>query len=256
MIFLNYFIFIVKNNNGDFMDFQEMLSIIPRSLLSLLTLFLVTKVIGKKQVSELSLFDYVIGISIGNFTAEMTMNLEGQYLNGVVAILVFGISSYFVSFITMKSIFFRRILIGSPTVLIQKGKIIEKNLRAVKIDMNDFLEQIRINGYFDLSEVEYAIMEANGSISVLPKALYKPLTPNDMGMKVEPDGLIANVVIDGRIMDKILANMNKSREWLIKELKLKGYKDTKSILLATLDKNEKIIVYEKNNSEKVIDVLE
>ena len=148
----------------------ECLSIIPRSIFSLVTLFLVTRIIGKKQVSELSLFDYVIGISIGNFTAEMTMNLDGQYLNGVMAIVVFGLASFFVSILSLKSITIRRIIFGVPTVIIQNGKLLEKPLRSLKIDVNDLLEQCRSNGYFNLEEIEYAIMEANGKISILPKA--------------------------------------------------------------------------------------
>lgn len=237
-------------------DITEALSIIPRSIFSLLTLFLVTKLIGKKQVSEFSLFDYVIGISIGNFTAEMTMNLEGQYLNGVVAMLVFGIIAYLVSIITMKSIFFRRLIIGVPTILVQKGKLIEKSLKDSKIDMNDFLEQCRNNGYFDISEIEYAIMEANGKISFMPYAEYKPLTPNDMNIKVPYKGLCANIIIDGKIMNKNLYNMGKTKKWIDKELKIKGYNNIENILLATLDTNDKMIIYEKNKNVKVYNVLE
>lgn len=237
-------------------DITEALSIIPRSIFSLLTLFLVTKLIGKKQVSEFSLFDYVIGISIGNFTAEMTMNLDGQYLNGVVAILVFGLIAYLVSIITMKSIFLRRLIIGVPTILIQKGKLIEKSLKNSKIDVNDLLEQCRSNGYFDISEIEYAIMEANGKISIMPYSEYKPLTPKDMNIKVQYKGLCANIIIDGRIIESNLYNMGKTKKWINQELKIKGYNKLNNILLATLDTNDKMTIYEKNNNVKVYNVLE
>ena len=109
----------------------ETLRIIPRSLVSLIVLFLITKAIGKKQVSELSLFDYVIGISIGNFAAEMIMNFDNNYYNGIVAMITFGFIAWLVSYFTMKSMVLRRIIIGTPTVLIQNGKIIEKNLRKM-----------------------------------------------------------------------------------------------------------------------------
>ena len=205
------------------MDIQEALSIIPRSLFSLLTLFLITKLIGKKQVSELSLFDYVIGISIGNFTAEMTMGLNNQYINGVVAIFTFGIISWLVSRLTMKSIILRRILIGTPTIIIQEGKIIKENMKKLNIDINDLLEQCRNNGTFDISQIEYAIMEVNGKISIMLKPEYNPVTMNDMNLKPTLQDLCANVIIDGRIMMKNLNNMNKSKQWLLKELKVKGY---------------------------------
>ncbi len=237
------------------MDIQEALSIIPRSLFSLLTLFLITKLIGKKQVSELSLFDYVIGISIGNFTAEMTMGLNNQYINGVVAIFTFGIISWLVSRLTMKSIILRRILIGTPTIIIQEGKIIKENMKKLNIDINDLLEQCRNNGTFDISQIEYAIMEVNGKISIMLKPEYNPVTMNDMNLKPTLQDLCANVIIDGRIMMKNLNNMNKSKQWLLKELKVKGY-NLEDILLATLDINEKLTVYENNHHIKIKNVLE
>lgn len=237
-------------------DIQECFDVATRGLYSLITLFLVTKLIGKKQVSELSLFDYVIGISIGNFTAEMTMDLERHYINGIIAILVFGVSSYLVSIATLKSIKLRKLIIGVPTILIQNGKIIEANLKNVKLDVNELLEQCRGNGYFDLSQIEYAIMEANGKVSILPFAQYKPLTPKDMNIKVKREGLCANIVIDGKYMENNIMNMHKTIEWVEKELRVKGYKDLENILLVTLDIEDKLTIYEKNKNVKVYNVLE
>ena len=202
------------------------------------------------------MFDYVIGISIGNFTAEMTMNLDVQFINGVMALLTFGLFAYLISLLTMKSIRIRRFFIGVPTVIIQNGKIIEKAMKHVMIDINDLLEQCRINGYYDLTQIEYAIMEANGKISIMPKSEYKPLTPNDMKKKVAQEDLQANVIIDGVIMQNNLENMNKSINWLEKELKVKGYKEYDDIILAILDKNDKLTIFDKNNNIKVHNVLE
>lgn len=236
------------------MDLNEALSIVPRSLISLFLLFIVCKLIGKKQVSELSLFDYVIGISIGNFAAEMIINFDIQFVNGMIAIVVFGISSYIVSMITLKSIFLRRILIGTPTIIVQNGKIIKENLVKTKIDVNDLLEQVRTNGYFDLSEVEYVIMEANGKLSILPKSENKQVTLKDMNIKTDKASLCANVIIDGKIMNNNLSNMKKDEEWLSKELKVKGI-NLDEILLATLDNNEKLAIY-KDEKIKENNVLE
>lgn len=237
-------------------DCIEIIEVTIRGVLSLIVLFLATKMLGKKQVSELSLFDYVIGISIGNFAAEITMNVDTQYINGVVAILVFAILAYIVAIVTMKSIILRRFFIGVPTIIIQNGKIIRENMKKVKMDINDLLEQCRQNNFFDVSEIEYAIVEVNGKISFLPKGENKPLTVKDMNLKAEKQGLCANVVIDGKIMTKNLTNMNKDEKWLEKELKVKGYSDISDILLATLDINEKIVIYPKDNNEKICDVLE
>lgn len=230
--------------------------IVPRSLFSLIALFLITKLIGRKQVSELSLFDYVIGISIGNFAAEMTINMDAPYTHGIIAVLVFGISAYLVSLFSMKSIHFRRWIFGTPIIIVQNGKILEKNLRKVMLDVNELLEQCRTAGYFDLNEIEFALMEANGKLSILPASEYKPLTPKDMQIKVSKSCLCANVIIDGVIIIHNLENMNKTKDWLEKELKVKGYHDRKHILLATLDNQEKLTIYEKNENIKSCDVLE
>lgn len=233
----------------------ETLSIIPRSLLSLLALFLVTKLIGKKQVSELSLFDYVIGISIGNFSAEMVMNFDVNFMNGIIAIITFGVVAWLVSVGTLHSIVLRRIFMGTPTILIQNGNIIEKNLRKTLIDINDLLEQCRTNGNFDVSEIEFAIMEANGKISILPKKENSPLTVKDMNLKLGKNGLCSNVIIDGKIMKNNLKNIGKDQEWLLKELKIKG-KELDNIILATIDINDKLNIYEKNKNLKVKNILE
>lgn len=234
----------------------EVMDVVVRSIISLVTLFLVTKMLGKKQVSQLSLFDYVIGISIGNFAAEMTFNVDSQYMNGIVSVLIFGVVAYLVSIWTMKSIWLRRYFMGTPTVIIQDGKLLETNMKKVHIDVNDLLEECRGNGYFDLNEIEYAIMEANGKLSILPKPEYKPLTVKDMKLKGENQGLCANVVIDGKLMLNNLENMNKDKKWLMHELKIKGYRNVKDILLATLDVNNKVTIYERNKEEKIKDVLE
>ena len=164
MLSLHNFFLEVNTKSGDNMEkeIMELLDVVLRCLVSLVALFLVTKLIGKRQVSQMSLFDYVIGISIGNFAAEMAINLDSEYLHGTVAVLVFGLVAYLVSIFTIKSLKARQFFIGDPTILIQDGKILYKNLGKVKLDINDLLEECRINGYFDISEIDYALMEANG----------------------------------------------------------------------------------------------
>ena len=170
--------------------------------------------------------------------------------------LIFGLIAYLVSVLTMKSITLRRFFMGIPTILIDKGKIVEKNLKKVKFDINDLLEQCRMNGYFDLSQIDYAILEVNGIVSIMPKKENQNVTIQDMNLPVQKQGLCANVIIDTKIMIKNLNNFNKNKEWLQKELKVKGYKNTSNILLATLDINEKLTVYEKNVNEQTKDILE
>lgn len=226
-------------------DFIEAFKIIPRSVASLIVLFLITKLMGKKQVSELSLFDYVIGISIGNYTAEMVMNFDYQYINGIIAILTFGIISYLVSILTMKSMSLRRFLIGVPTIIIDEGKISLEALKKAKLDINDFLEQCRGEGYFDVSEISSAILEVNGKISILPKRDYQIPTLKDLKIKANKEYLSVNVIIDGNLMENNLKNSNKNKAWLDKELEKQGYNGYENILLATIT-NDSLNIFDKD----------
>ena len=237
-------------------DFNEIIIVSQRALFSLITLFFITKLIGKKQVSELSLFDYVISISIGNFAAEVTMNLDTQILNGVIGVVIFGFIGALVSYLTMKSIKLRRFFMGTPTVIIENGNFVYKNLKRTKMDLNDFLQTARIAGYFDISEIKYALMEANGQISFLPKEEYSPVVNKNMNIKVSKQGLCANVIIDGKIMTKNLEKIGKNEEWLLKQLRIKGYNDIERILLACIDINDKLTIYLKNNCSDILNVLE
>lgn len=237
-------------------NYSELIVVSQRAIFSLITLFLVTKLIGKKQVSELNLFDYVISISIGNFAAEMTMNLDSQVLNGFVSVIIFGLLALLVGIATMKSILLRRFFMGNPTLIIQDGKFVLKNMKRIKFDMNDFLQTARVAGYFDISNIKYALMEANGKISFLPKENYMPVTVNDMNLKINNQGLCANVIIDGKIMTNNLKNINKDKIWLIDNLKIQGYNTYDDILLATVDVNDKLVIFKKEEYIEIKNILE
>ena len=236
------------------MDF-ELVKITYRSVLAITTLFLVAKLLGKKQVSELSLFEYVLGISMGNFASDMSINLEEEFLNAMCAIIVFGMIGYFISFLTMKSMKIRKFFVGVPTVLIQHGHLMQENMKKTKFDVNDLLEEARSNGYFDISEIEFAVLEATGNVSFLPKGLYKPVTIKDMKLKDEKQGLCANVIIDGNIMIDNLISINKDEKWLLHELKVRG-KEADEILLATVDINDKLNIYDRKVEERALEILE
>ena len=192
------------------------------------------------------MFDYVIGISIGNVVAEMTVNKEVVFFDGVLVMFIYACISLIISFLTTKSIIIRRLIGGSPVTLIENGQIIEKSLHKVKFDINDLLEEARISGYFDISEIEFAVMETNGKVSFLPKSKYSPIKTNDIKLKMPYKGLCANVVIDGKIMKNNLKSINKDESWLKKRLFNMNYKDISSLLLVTCDTSENIKVFMKN----------
>ncbi|MGN1324097.1 MAG: DUF421 domain-containing protein [Bacilli bacterium] len=238
------------------MDYQTMGSVFIRSIVTIVVLFLLAKVMGKKQISQLNLFDYIVGITIGSVAADISLDLNKSFLDGVICMLVFGLTGALVSYVTLKSIKLRRFFTGTPSIIIENGKIIEEGLKKVKFDINDLMEELRGAGYFNIDEVAYAVMETNGKISFLPKDGDKPVTKKDMDLKIIPSSLVANIIIDGKIMMNNLKAMNKDEKWLSHELKVLGYKDIDEILLATLDSNDKIMVYKKGISAKYDTIFE
>lgn len=222
------------------------LEVVYRTFLSALTLFLLAKAMGRKQIGELNTFDYIIGITIGSIASEMTVNNDVSLINCIVAMAVLSLIGILISYGTTKSMFLRRFFTGCPIILIENGKIIEKGLNKARFDINDLLQECRINGYFDISEIAYAVMEANGRISFLLKSKYTPVTLSDMNIKASKKGLCANLIIDGNIMMEHLKNINKDSAWLLTRLENMGYSDYSNILLASCDTKERITVYLKS----------
>lgn len=223
----------------------DILDIMLRSLISLAVLFIITRFMGKKQISQLTFFDYAIGISIGSIAAEMAVTDDIPYQHALVSMLVYGIISVIISVATNKSLKARRFFTGKTFLLIDRGKILEKNLSKVRYDVNDLLAEARLAGYFDISDIDYALIETSGKISFMPTIDKTPPTLSDLKIKKLPEGLTANVVIDGEIMKKNLEMTGLNEEWLRKEMDKQRVKRLSDIILATVDSNNKLTVYQK-----------
>lgn len=221
------------------------------SVISVVILFIFTRMAGKKQISQLSFFHYVIGISIGSIAAAFAVDLDIDFPEFITSVIIYGVFPLILSFISIKSQVGRKILNGAPTVLIQDGKIIEENLKKTKININELLEECRLKNAFNLSEVEFAILETNGEVSVQMKPDNLPLTPKDVKVPTQYKGICSNMIIDGVIIEENLKVMNKKVDWLKKELEKKEIKSAKDVLLAFIDNSDKLYVYKKNEHPKV-----
>lgn len=235
-------------------SFGNAFDIAARSLVSIVVLFILSKLMGKKQIAQLSLFDYIVGITIGSIAAQMSFDNELEYYEPILAMVIYAVIDIIINKLTNKSMFLRRLFIGVPIVMINKGKLVEKNLMKTKFDVNELLSELRIAGYFNISDVEYAIMETNGELSVLPKSKTKPLTPKDMNISVQQENLLANVIVDGKIMYRNLKACGKSEEWLLKELKKQKQDEISEIILATVDDNI-LTIFTKLGKEINIEIL-
>lgn len=211
---------------------------------------------GKKQISQLNMFDYIIGISIGSIAASLSVDNSINYADGIIAIIVYGVMATAISFLTTKFIKFRRFFTGTPSILMKNGKFIYSNLKKSRLDINDFLQVARENGYYDVSQVNYAILEPSGKVSFLLKAKYNPVTVNDSKLKVSDNGALGNLVIDGKYMKNNIKNIGKTVEWLNKRLSNMGYDDVSNILLVTCDNKEKLSIFLKEEENYNLDIFE
>lgn len=223
---------------------MEFLYVVVLSLVSIAVLFIITKLMGYRQISEMSFFDYVVGISIGSIAAEMATNIDIEWWKGVTAMVLYGMVGIFLSVITQKSIKARKFISGTPIILMENGKINKDSLKKARIEVNDLLTSARENGYFNIGDIDYAIMETTGKITFLPVALKRQLTPKDFNFSPEREGLYVNVIIDGKVMKDDLKYAKMTLPQLEAELK-KQNKKAEDILLATVDIKKQLTIYPK-----------
>ena len=209
---------------------MDIIKVILTSLLSVVALFVITKIMGHKQVAQLDFFDYVSGITIGSIGAELATELEAPY-NPLIALAIYGLASMILNLIAHKIPKTRKYINGTPTILMNEGKLYRKNLKKAKLDLSEFMLLCRELGYFDLDEIQTAIFEHNGKLSVLPKAANRPATPDDLKIAAKTTHIGVEVIMDGRVMGENLSRIGRDANWLTKQLKAKGYNDTKEIFL-------------------------
>jgi uncharacterized membrane protein YcaP (DUF421 family) len=203
-------------------DVPTIFEVAYRTLLAAVALFLITKLLGKRQVSQMSMFEYVTGITIGSLAAYISLDLDAQWYLGIVAISVWALVSLGTEFLQIKSKMMRDFIDSKGRVLIKDGKILEDNMKKERLTTDELMEQLRKKMAFKVADVEFAIMEPSGDINVLLTRENQPLTPKHLGIKVGPEQEPQAVIMDGKIMDEPLATIGLSREWLNTELEKLG----------------------------------
>ena len=216
---------------------MDIIKVILTALLSVVALFVITKIMGHKQVSQLDFFDYVSGITIGSIGAELATELEEPY-KPLIALCVWGGASLILNLIAHKLPKTRKYINGTPTILLNEGKLYRKNLKKAKLDLSEFLLLCREQGYFDLDEIQTAVFEHNGKLSVLPKAANRPVTSDDLKITVKAMHIGVEVIMDGRIMDDNLGRAGRDANWLEKKLKAEGFKSASEIFLGIYSPEE------------------
>ncbi|WP_191561639.1 DUF421 domain-containing protein [Metabacillus idriensis] len=200
----------------------EWLDVVVRSFLFVVVLFLITKWLGKKQLSELSFFEYVTGITIGSIAGEVAMGLEKNMIHGIIGIVIFASMPFLAGLLSLKSKAFRDLIEGKATVFIKDGKIMEENLKKEKYTTDELLELLRRKDVFQVADVEFALLEPTGELSVLLKKENQPLTAKDVNLNVASIKEPQTVIMDGEILDEPLSTIGRSRNWLKTELEKQG----------------------------------
>ena len=223
---------------------MEFVKIILTSLLSVVALFIIAKIMGHRQIAQLDFYDYITGITFGSIAAELATELEEPW-KPLVAMIIYGGISILLTLVTRKLPRSRKYINGSPTILMNNGKICRENFIKSKIDLSEFMIMCRERGFFDLSDIQTAVFEHNGKLTILPKSYARPLTPQDVNISTDADSIGVEVIMDGRIMGENLRRMGLDDIWLSKELKKSGYKNADEIFLAVCHKDNEISFYPK-----------
>ncbi|MEK3850658.1 MULTISPECIES: DUF421 domain-containing protein [Paenibacillus] len=213
---------------------QDWAEVAIRTLMAVAILFLITKILGKRQVSQLSLFEYITGITIGNLAATIPMERESTWYLGLIALSVWVLTTLGIEYLQIKSKKIRDITDGRTTILIKDGKILEDNLRKERLTLDELMEQLRSKNVFKVSDVEFALMETSGEVNVLLTKDKQPVTLKDLNMQQLPEKEPTAVIMDGQLMEQQMAYMGITQQWLDAKLKEKSL-TVKDVFFAQVD---------------------
>lgn len=229
---------------------MEILKIIILSLTSIAVLFILTKIIGCREMSQLSMFDYINSITIGSIAAEMSTSLEENFMQPLVAMITYSIVIIIIEFLTNRSLKIRRFITGNSLILLDNGTLYKENFKRARLDVSEFLTECRNKNYFNISDIQTAILEPNGKLSIIPKSTKRPTTPEDMNLTPNQEQIVTNIISDGKIIPENLKSTGNNEVWLNNKLKEQKITNIKDVFLATCDSDNNLSVY--TNTKKKI----
>ncbi|WP_281518518.1 DUF421 domain-containing protein [Thomasclavelia cocleata] len=231
---------------------MQILEYIIIPIISLVVLFIITKMMGYRQVSQLNMYDYINGITIGSIASELVMGGFDNILQPLIAMIVYAIVIIFLSKAAASSLKLRKLIDGQAVVLYENDQIYNEELEKAKLDLDEFLMQCRIAGYFNLNELQTVLLETNGSFSFFPKEKYRPAVVNDLNITINKVKLPTVLIKQGIIFHDNLSIIGQDETWLENELNVRGIPLSDVILMFQED-NSNLAVYSVNEVEKVFD---
>ncbi|AFM43189.1 putative membrane protein [Desulfosporosinus acidiphilus SJ4] len=224
-----------------------MIIVVLRTLILYALVIIALRLMGKREIGQLQPFELVVIIMISELAAIPSENIGIPLLSGIIPILVLLLTGITLAWISLKSERARAIICGTPSVLIERGKIIEDELRKNRYSLTDLLEELRIKNVPNIAEVEFAVLETNGQLSVFPKSQNRPTIPKDFMLKTQYEGLPLTIIMDGVLNHKNLRQGNKELNWLMNELKKQKVDRVEDVLLASLDSSDTLFVQAKKH---------
>lgn len=220
-----------------------------RTLIGFTLLLILTRLLGKKQLGQLTIFTYITGVSLGNVAGDMIVHRDIQIMDGVIALTLWSFLTFIVEFISLKSPKGRIFLDGEPTIVIKKGVIMQKELAKHRLNMDDLTMLLRVNNVFYIQDVDYAILEPNGQLSILKKSSLESITKKDMQIQTHNrNNLPTEIIVDGKLVSKNLSELNLTHEWLNNQLKQAGIKSIKDVFYAELQSDKSLYLSQKVKS--------
>lgn len=226
------------------------LIVFARTLILYIFVVVVMRIMGKRQIGQLQPFELAIAIMISELAAVPMQNTGIPLINGIIPILTLLIAQVVISFFSLKSIKARSIICGRPSILIENGIIREDQLKKEMYTLNDLLEQLRITNTPNIADVEFAILETNGQLSVIPKSQKRAVNAQDLKIPTEYEGIPLDLIVDGNINYENLKKSNLDEVWLQKELHKLGAGDIKNILFASLDSQGNLYWQQKESKRR------
>ena len=221
---------------------MDFLRLILMSVLSAAAMFAIAKLSGHKQVAQLDFFDYISGITIGSVAAELAPELEDPW-KPLTALAVYAGIAAVLRAITTKRQKSRKYINGTPTVILDNGKLYRENMKKAKLDLSEFMLMCRQAGYFNLCDIQTAVYEYDGRLSILPVSTARPATPSDLNLSPTQETLFTEVIMDGRILDENLKRMGLNIRWLQKRLKEQGYQSADEVFLGICGKDHALTLF-------------
>lgn len=228
-----------------------------RGVIAFITLLIFTRVLGKQQVSQLTFFDYILGITIGSIAATLTTDLSSRAWPHWIGLVTWSAAVYFLQWLTICNRKISKYLNGEPIILIMNGQIMENNLTKIRHSMDELLGQLRNQGVFDIGVVEFAVLEINGQLSILKKSQHVPVTPQDLNLPTKYKGISTELIYDGLVIEANLQQANLDRTWLDNQLHALNIHNPSEVFLALLNTEGELYVdLYKDHLKSIVDITD